>query len=357
MERLDRDRPSAKGAGFHQTLPRVEVHVLSEFVFCPRAAILAAESGQDAGDEEHRRGPKLDAFVDYDEHRFVEAIRGEWARMGLWLTLLAPALLLVLAAWRLTSPLAAAVAALPLFVLVALSGESLLRIARLAREYSAYRAAAPAEIDLTATDIRDVNWWSLRKAGFDCLMPRDPYRDHVEQLSGKPWRVLVKDTVVRIPVVRKHRGKRDWGKQHVIRLAAYCRLIEACEGADAPFGLLMFAGSYDCKLIPNTRENRERLERALGDVRRLLEVERPGQPPRTAAPGEDRCRGCHLGSPRKYVEGVSETELGGKKLRPLVTRPPGVDKSGPVYHCHCGDRFGWVPPHEFAVHLGIAQPR
>ncbi|MBA3313060.1 MAG: hypothetical protein H0T47_07200 [Planctomycetaceae bacterium] len=174
------------------------MHVLSESVFCPRAAILAVESGRDTGDEEQERGPKLDAFVDYDQHRFVEALEDAWGRVRLWLTLMAPALLIVLAAWRLHSPLAAVVASLPLFVLAAMMGETFRRIVKLVREYGAYQAATPVEIDLTATEIREVNWWSLRKSGFDCLKPRDSYQDHGEQLSGKPWRVLIKDTVVRM---------------------------------------------------------------------------------------------------------------------------------------------------------------
>jgi len=354
MEQFEREMSSHNNDAMPGALPRVEVHVLSEFVFCPRAAILALESGKDTGDEEQSRGPKLDSFVDYSEHRFVEALENAWGRVRLWGTLMAPALLLVLAAWWLHSPFAAVVVSLPLVVLAAKMWETFREIVRLIREFSAFQAATPVEIDLTSTEVREVNWWSLRKAGFDCLKPRDSYQDHAEQLSGRPWRLLIKDTVVRVPVVRKHRGKRDWGKQHVVRLAAYCRLIEACESADAPFGVLMFAGSYDCVLIPNTPETRERLQRALDDARRFIIIHSGGEFA-PVAPNDNRCRGCHLGKPRWFVANGSETELDGKKLRPRLTRQPNADKKSPLYHCNCGDRFDWVPPHEHAVELGIAK--
>ena len=37
----------------------IGVHVLSEFLFCPRAALIASESGRDEGDEEPNLGPRL----------------------------------------------------------------------------------------------------------------------------------------------------------------------------------------------------------------------------------------------------------------------------------------------------------
>ena len=92
----------------------VNVHVLSEYVFCPRAAVLASESGEDWGDEEKELGPRLDMFVDYDDQRFDEALRAVWGKFRFWLTVAAPAGLLVLAVWRLKSPLNGLIVSLPL---------------------------------------------------------------------------------------------------------------------------------------------------------------------------------------------------------------------------------------------------
>jgi len=76
----------------------IGVHVLSEHVFCPRAALIASESGPDAGDEEPNLGPRLDLFLHYNEHLFAEALQQAWGAMRLWLTLIAPALFVVLLA-------------------------------------------------------------------------------------------------------------------------------------------------------------------------------------------------------------------------------------------------------------------
>ena len=88
----------------------------------------------------------------------------------------------------------------------------------------------------------------------------------------------------------------------MVRAAAYCRLIKTCEGGNAPFGVLMFAGSYDCLVIPNNGEAQSHFERALREVQEFLSVYEGGKfvP---AAPTDNRCSGCHCGKPRKHVDG------------------------------------------------------
>ena len=299
--------------------PQVSVHVLSEYVFCPRAAILALESGEDSGEEEPRLGPRLDTFADYDEHRFVEELQIEWGRVRLWLTLTAPALLLAVAMWRIISPLAGLLATLPMCYVAACCWQSLQRIIELVRERAIFRAAVPATIDFDTQQIRQVNWWSLRKAGFDCFKPVDPHFSPAEQLTGRPWRILTKGTTLRIPVIRKHQGERVYRPQHIVRIAAYCRLIETCEGADSPFGILMFAGSYDCLLVPANALAQSKLDQALREVRDFLRVTAAGKYTPTE-PQDTRCRGCHWGEPRRYIPGESETILHGEVVAPFVTR-------------------------------------
>ena len=62
------------------TQREIGVHVLSEHVFCPRAALIASESGPDAGDEEPNLGPRLDLFLHYNEHLFAEALQQAWVK-------------------------------------------------------------------------------------------------------------------------------------------------------------------------------------------------------------------------------------------------------------------------------------
>jgi hypothetical protein len=327
------------------------VHVLSEHVFCPRAAVLALESGEDEGDEEPMLGPRLDLFVDYNEHRFAEGLHTAWGELRLWFALLAPAILLVLIVWYLASPVWGAAVALPAIWIASKIWELTMRIAALVREQGSLRAAAVAPIDLAPEETYKINWWTLRKAGFDCLKLHDAYPGLAEGVTGKPWRVLMKDTVIRIPVIRKHRGAATWGPQHVVRAAAYCRLITKCEGGNAPFGILMFAGSYDCLVIPNNEKARSQFEQALKDVREFLDIYEGGKfvP---AAPRDNRCSGCHYGKPRKYTAGKSDTVLGGRVLAAWRTNA----SNGRSYHCTCGDRFtDTVPPHKDAVALGIAE--
>ena len=328
----------------------VNVHVLSEHVFCPRAAILALESGEDEGDEEPMLGPRLDVFVDYNEHRFVEELHAAWSEVRFWLTLMAPAALLVLIVWRLASPVWGAAVALPLFYMVAQLWELAMRIVALVREQANFRAAAASPIDLSPQEVYKINWWTLRKAGFDCLKPRDAYPGLAERLKGKPWRVLTKDTVIRIPVIRKHRGGEGWGPQHVVRVAAYCRLIKTCEGGNAPFGILMFAGSYDCLVIPNNNEAQARFAQALKEVQEFLSIYEGGVFVPTA-PADNRCSGCHCGKPRKHVGGKSDTVLNGRAVMPFRMKAG----NGQYYHSTCGDRFKWVPAHSDSIALGIAE--
>ena len=105
--------PSARSR-FPRRSEDVKVHVLSEHVFCPRAAMLAHESGEDSGDEEPLLGPRLDGLADYDEHRFVEELRKAWSDLfsadpG------RPGIGAILVVWRLVSPLWAFAVSLPLF--------------------------------------------------------------------------------------------------------------------------------------------------------------------------------------------------------------------------------------------------
>lgn len=327
--------------GDGETVPRrcpvIRVHELGEFVFCPRAGVIARESADEESTEDPPElGPKLGSFWDYSEHRFNDEILLAWGRLRLWLTLFAPSLLLVAVLGRFVSPLAAAAGAVPLGFFLTHVVFTLQHLFNLVRHRRAFRSAALDLPDLSKHQITQVNWWTLRKAGFDCWKPELPYHDPNEQLNGKPWRVLTQGVRVRIPVIRKHRGESRLQQQHIVKLSAYSRLLEVCEGAESPFGILMFHDSEDCVLVPNVAEFRQQFENALQGFRRLLNVKKsegliPG------IPDDHRCYGCPRGEPRLYVPQMSETVLDG------IIRPPVV--IGTV-HSTCGDRFGWIPPHE-----------
>ena len=332
----------------------IGVHVLSERVFCPRAALIASESGSDAGDEEPNLGPILDMFIDYNEHKFTEDLHQAWGDMRLWLTLLAPAVLVMLSAWYLHSLLAALVLSLPIFILFAKCWNTFTRIIALVREQARYRGAPEVMIDPKPTEIKRLSWWSLRQSGFDCIKPQDGLTDPEGNLTGKAWRQLRKGSVI-VPVIRRRRGSSDWGEQHEVRIAAYCDLIEKCEGASAPFGVILFSGTSDCVIIPNTNARQMQYDRALKDVLKFLEIQAAGTliP---SAPSDRRCIGCPHGKPRQFQRGKSETISNGKPLPAYTTNSVRSDgQLRGAYHCDCGDRFEWVPRHKDAIGLGIAR--
>jgi hypothetical protein len=314
----------------------IRVHVLSEHIFCGRAGELALESqGEDQGEEGPRFGPRLDHFCyDYDEARFNETIQHDWGELRRWLTWLAPAVFLPFAAWRLHSLPAALLMSLPMFWVAAQIWEVVKTLIRHLRVRSVYRAATAVTIDMAPTNLIQVDWWALRKAGFDCHKPVDAYRD--ERLTGKPWRVLVKDTMWRIPVIRKHHGEAVCRPQHRVRAAAYCRLIETCEGGRAPFAVMLFGGSYDCVIIPNNAASQRELAQALDEFADFLRIFDGGRFPEV--PSDNRCRGCQWGRPIPMSE---PTVLKGQTLWPL--RIEGIGQG--EFHCVCGDRYNFVPRH------------
>ncbi len=334
---------------FESGIPDVGVHLLGEHVFCPRAAQLALESAEEERDEESLLGPKLDWFGDFDQGRFIEALHAAWGEFLRWLTWLAPALLLVFVVWLTTSWFWALVATVPTAVLLAKLWDTIETVIQIVRERATYRAAIPTTIDLTSPEIREVDWWSLRKAGFDCIKPQTKNRDAAERLVGKPWRLLVhQGGAMRIPVIRKHKGNRDYGRQHVVRMAAHCHLLEACERAHAPFGVLLYGGTYDCVLFPNTAAAKSHLQRELVKYREFLQFIKSGGV--LPEPTDPRCSGCHRGKPRRYLPGKTETVLNGEILPVFPTK----NTQGRRFHCDCGDRFTWVPRHRDAIELGIA---
>lgn len=328
-------------------LPLLSVHVLGEQVFCPRAGVIAYESGDEQG-AEPELGPKLHDWLDYSPLLFREELDRCWDKLSFWLTWLAPALLVVLIVWRFVSPFIAALVSLPAFYAAARAGEILVRICSLLWAWHQYTRAPETEIDLNPKEEIDINWWTLRKAGFDCLKPPDAHRHPERPLTGKPWRMLIK-TPHRIPVLCKHLGKRSWGKQHVVRLAAYSELIERCEIAKVPFGILKFGNSYRCRVIPITPDKKRDVEQELLNAWELIQVVHNDKfiP---APPTGNQCRGCRHGCPRQLQKG-SATVLNGKEWDAVAVKV-GKEKK---YHSTCGDRFDWIPPHQRAVELEIVQ--
>ncbi len=329
---------------------KVGVHVLSEHVFCPRSSELTRLSGDDSGGEETNLGPRLDGedMHHWDAYRFTEYIKEQWKLVRVWLIGLAAALVLTFVVWQFVSTFMGLVVSLPAFYIVGRLWDTLRSLLIKYRAFSSLSTAPAIQIDTESTLKRALSWWSLRGDGFDCQLPAEPYRSAELGLEGRPWRTLTKGDL-KIPVIRQHRGDRAWYPKHVVRIAAYCRLINHCETANAPLGVLLF-DNYECVLIPNTPDAQQSLDRALQDIRHQIREQERG---RTLPmwPTDNRCSGCHWGEPRLYVPGKSETVLNGNSI--LAMQCKADDKK--IYHSSCGDHFGRVPPHADAIALKIAE--
>jgi hypothetical protein len=325
--------------------PDVGVHVLSNTVFCPRAGLLAYELGQaDDGEERERDSvPRQDWLPDYDEALINEELGRRWdqvwwvCRYGIW-WILAASVVWATFDWILGLLLLACT-----LVFVPWFWRQVMDIAVLD---SRRRAARQSKENLNLTDLgreeRIVNWWDLRRAGFSVRKPDHSNEDKPWRLRGKPFRILYYHAL-RIPVVRKHRGKPELHSQHRARIAAYCHLLEVTERAQAPFGVFIFAGSYDVHIVPNSAANRRLFHDGLRLARQMLTDAQTGRRP--GPPDGNQCIRCPYGLP--LVRKPGKTDLHLAVLRCAYCPSRGADKKD--YHSVCGDRFKWIPPHEKAA--------
>ena len=326
------------------TLPIIGVHLLTEFVFCSRAGLCTRET---FSEDEPVSPANLNFLPDLDENEMRETLRNRRIRalkysLG---SLVAMIVAVVLRAnWGGIWPWVAFTVALTCFLGCL---HSLLDCVILGFRLWAARRAIPGEPDLAGTEEQPINWWALRRAGYEPIKYTDSLTDMTAGLSGRPWRVLRRGGE-RIPVFRRD----DDGpvkRQHRIRLAAYCHLLETCEGCKAPFGILLNRETRGgiAVLIPSGGAEAifgDALERARAAIR---DAEAGKKPPK---PKPVLCRGCPHGKPcRVSLEGDQPFSAGGIPLQLHAVK--GLD--GHLYHSHCGDRFGETPPHDRAIRLGL----
>lgn len=318
----------------------ISVHTLGEFIFCPRAAILSQELPQQTHDDQEGRPARLDHFFDFDEHRFAESIHATCRQLGYGALVLVVSCLVPLALWRYWSPMAGLISTLPPVMVFSWICQRVGFLIDLHNERQASRCADILHLPVPLTEVMpNVNWWSLRKAGYECQKLVDPLRDPLLRLVGSPWRVLVHANNIRIPVIYKSLGEPRLQKQHFVRAAAYCRLIETTMGGESPFCVLLFKDSSECYLLPNTHGQRAQLEEELQRLRTFLDNYR-NERASFQTPIDNRCANCEHGKPKKYVHGQSDTIIDDQPVVPLLTQ-----YGNQTMHSTCGDRFQWRPPH------------
>lgn len=350
--------------------PLIGVYTLSQFIYCPRAGLLTYEQRQQELDEDvEDNQPQVDeARLDYLPRwelfkidrklseltdKFRGGVEDLWENakwqfpvalslgvVGIWCNIAGYQVGFYCALGTLSL-------AVPWFCYV--SGSLLdtrSKIAELSALRDEAKAAKPREPDPNRPDRESVYWWSLHAAGFDSITYKDSLRDDTWRVSGRPWRVMRRGSL-RIPVVRKRvksPSNRRLYRQHYARIAAYCRLLERCEGGRSPYGIVIFDdGQYQgVAIASNSRGSWVPFRDGLADARRIITDSIKHN--RDPEPTPRCCSGCDFGYPRVHRPGKTETTSMGVQLP--VFGATGVD--GRTYHSVCGDRFRWIPPHSKA---------
>ena len=203
----------------------------------------------------------------------------------------------------------------------------------------------PLELDVGRESRQPVNWWSLLRAGYEVSDPtkNEAYKDGTWRLSGKPYRLLRKGMQV-IPVHRIN--SIEISDQHIVRMMALSLVVELTSQASpssgdrSPGGIILFGNSYDGEFIPCTQRNRELFYDSLIALRAdLSQTEVEDDHPPIPKPNSC-CLRCPHGRPRSVFR-EEKTMRGDKVLPPRI-----VERGRRKFHCPCGDRFGWTPPHE-----------
>lgn len=331
-------------------LPWLQVSQLAEFVFCARAGLLAVELAE--AEAEHPLRMNLDFAPPYSLAELEATLQRQFNLLWAWCAAAFVTLTAAGCAYVWERRWLALLAGALLVLFAAPLARQLERCLQLVRLRHRIRSAPAGEPVWDLTTEQAVDWWQLLAAGWLSVRNHEAYQDAERSLSGRPWRTLRRGDLT-IPVFKLPHFSPTQGlqlfPQHVMRMAAYCQLIESCEGRSSPAGIVLFGESYQGVTVPATPTARAAVEAALAQAREVLEasnvLERDPAPPAPAW-----CAGCPWGLPRIFREGVTEISRDGE-LVPVYGR---VLADRRLYHSPCGDRFAWRPPHELALRQGLA---
>ncbi len=343
----------------NEALP-MGVHTLSEFIYCPRAGAISAESGQEDTGSEMARAPALGGLPWHDQDKIEKAIEQLLHEIKIPVALNVG--LYLFAYW-----LASAWTPVALLALVPTCyawGQWLLRLLRkflkLKKRLRIAKQAAIEEPDWELPQAQPIHWWSLIRSGFVSVEKREPLRADAIGLAGKPWRVLHKGNaeypVIRIRVDDEKHDRRREGrlrKQQMARIAAYAYLLHHCERADSSWAIVLFNHSDEGVAIPITSEAWQAFYGGLIQARGQLQSLREN-PLSTPPKNADACIACPLGRPRPI--GREKTYRNGKVIASFGTECRSeFGKKKFVVHSTCGDYYQWIPPHENAIKRGLGR--
>ena len=315
--------------------PEVTASTLAEYTFCPRAGILTHEGSYSDAEEEL---PSLALLPWYEQAAIEEAYNH-----ALYVLFAFPVGLV--AGVVILSLLLMGHVLYPYLLLgltgvwLVFAGKAYLRWREIGDRLLLARLATECNPVPGKHAFQPVDWWGLLLAGYEVRRPESALHDERWKLSGKPRRILQKGTMS-IPVHRIRKPEGPILPQHIVRVMAHCHLIETTEGANSPFGVILFGNTYQGMTVPNTNENRQRFYTALERARAAITESdaREREPPEPVT--GNICNACHYGRPRPIALEEKTTQYG-EPLNPVM-----FHNGKKVFHCDCGDRFKWKPEHE-----------
>ena len=313
----------------------LSVASISESVFCPRAGILTLESRVDERSEE----PAFDVTAIYELHVLEAAIvRTVWMiAAGL-----VGAVILVFVTHKLAQATHGIVWILSLGFagrLLVFLGNHVMSLLSLLNKRKSAQQAHCDKPDPHSLELQKVTWWGLLNLGFESVQYSKALVDPEMNITGRPWRVL-RHGSLRIPAFRTRSTADLPSQQSIAKIIAYCRLLEACEGFDSPYGIVLMGDTYRGFAVPNRGTFQAIFVDAAKNFRRIATASehQHSDPPPPAQ--QQKCSDCPWGKPRLVSLGKSTTQHE-RPIKPHVLR-----KWTKRFHCDCGDRFRWKPPHK-----------
>lgn len=321
--------------------PWVSVHAIAEYAFCPRAGLLAYENKRADDDDEP---PAFDILPRFELEAIEKALvekKQEFVK-----------LLYIFLGLAIGGPVAGKFQQPAILVLLGVGmvflSYRILRIAwdvvELLKRRQQALSSRCLEPDPYSEDMQSVNWFGLLNLGFESQRLQDSLRDPDWRFDGRPWRILRRGSLV-IPVFRTRSVQEAPHDQQLAKIMAYCRLVRACFGPECPYGIILTGEDYSGFVVPNHPRYRKRFHDSLVALRQLA-LAADNRSEGNVPPNERACVGCPLGEPRSVSLGLRVHRFGA----PVPVRRVGQSE-GKDYHCDCGDRFEWKPPHERTRYL------
>lgn len=327
----------------------VNVHSLGKFAFCHRAGVLAQEQKEKDEDVEDAGTPRLNYLPQFEIELIREAL--DATKRHLWPTLIILSILLIVT-WQAYSRGFLAISVLSAVIALLLFRKGLIHFEEwreLNRRIEQQDTARESHLGNPDAGPRQINWWGLLKnKDFQAAPAVNPLTDPELRLGGKPVRIA-NYRGSRIPVIVHHSELDEAKDYHVIRLAAYAMLLDRGirRGEPVRWGIILHPKTMMGIAVPVTSGHKQQALETLDRFRKhLIEVENGTDP---LPPPERYCHRCPYGRPRVFRRGLTETRIYGEAIKPQLIR--GNDRQN--YHCPCGDRFRWTPPHEDAEGKGL----